>query len=305
MTRLEKKLIIIGITVVITIVLTIMGYSFLKGNNPLKKDRYFYVVYPDIQGLSETAPVFLSGKTIGQVKQVDFLRPDTNALLVTLIIEENVKIPAHSIAKIITTDVLGTRAIRIIPDYHTHQWAQPGDTLIAGIEKPMQEVVMEKIAPLEQTVDKLNQLLTSLNTTLDTQAINQIHQSLSHLRHSLMVLDTTISGHQVQSTLTSLEKFSQNLAAQQDTINSILSQTNQIVSQVNKANLKHTITQIDSMVTSINTILEQIQAGNGSLGRLYSDEELYHKLDSITTKINQLLDDILANPKHYIKVSVF
>ncbi len=305
MTRLEKKLIIIGITTVITIVLSIMGYSFLKGNNPLKKDRYFYVVYSDIEGLSETAPVFLSGKQIGQVKSVEFIRQDTSLVLVTILIEDNIKIPFGSTAKIVSTDVLGTKAIRLLPNYKSHTWAHTGDTLKPAVEKSLEQIMIEKLAPVEEAVNNLNSLLSSVNATLDPRTIENLRSSISHLRHSLSVMDTTISGQRIQSSINDLQAISQNFHNQQDTINQILSRTNQIVTQVSETNLKHTIIQIDSMITAINNILQKIQYGNGTLGKMFTQEELYNKLDSISMKINILLDEILSNPKHYIKVSVF
>ena len=305
MTKLEKKLIIIGITAIITIILAIMGYSFLKGNNPLKKDRYFYVVYNDIEGLSETAPVFLSGKQIGQVKSVKFIRQDTSLVLVTLLIEDNIKIPYGSTAKIVSTDLLGTKAIRLLPNYKSHIWAHTGDTLKPAIEKSIDQLIAEKLTPVEKAVNSLNRLLINLNNTLDPQTIEELRSSISHLRHSLLVMDTTISGQRIQSSINAIHDISQNINNQQDTINHILSRTNQIVTQISDANLKRTIIQLDSMVTAINDILQQIQQGNGSVGKIYTQDELYIKLDSISTKINTLLDEILSNPKHYIKVSVF
>lgn len=305
MTRLEKKLILIGITTIITIIIVIMGYSFLKGNNPLKKDRYFYVIYPDIQGLSETAPVFLSGKTIGQVKKVRFYKPDTDLIIITLLIENKIKIPSHSVAKIISTDVLGTKAIRLIPNYASHSWAKPGDTLIPQIEPTMEQLVLQQLQPIQQAVVNLNKVLIGINAILNPQTIDQLHSSFAHLEHSLVVLDTTLHGYRFQNSLTNLQSFTRDLKNQEDTINSILSQTNQTVTQINQANLKRTIEQTDSMITAINVIIRQIQNGQGTLGKLYAQKELYDKLDSITYKINYLLDEILRNPKHYIKVSVF
>ena len=305
MTRLEKKLILIGITVVVTIIIVIMGYSFLKGNNPLKKDRIFYIIYSDIQGLSETAQVRMSGKTVGQVKTVKFYRPDTNLLLVEIIIEDKVKIPYGSIAKIVSTDMLGTKAIQIIPNYNSRRWAKSGDTLRGEVEKTLEQVIMDKLTPLEQAVNNLNTLLTGLNNTLDSSMIADIHTSMTHLRHSLYVMDTLIAGNRVNTSINALAGFSQNLANQQDTINQILSESKQIVTQINQAGLKHALTELDSTITAINQILRQIQQGQGTLGQLYTEKELYEKLDSISTKLNTLLDDILSNPKHYIKVSVF
>ena len=305
MTYLEKKLIAIGLTVITTITIVILGYNYLKGNNPFKKDRAYYVIYSDIHGLNETAPVFISGKKVGQIKSIEFCSTDTNLIVIEIVIEDKIKIPSNSIAKIVSQDLLGTKVIAIIPNYSSHQWLKKGDTLKGKIEKPINELILEKLAPLEQTIENLNQVLININKTFDTSTITKLQNSISHLNNSLFVIDTLLSGYRLKTTIKSISQFSQNLAKQNDTITEILSQIKQILTQVNQAELKQTIMNLDSLIIYSKTIINQIQQGQGSLGKLYGDEEFYKKLDSLAMKINILLDEILSNPKHYIKVSIF
>ena len=47
----------VGITALITIIVFIWLYSFLKGKNILSKTDHYYVVYDNVGGLAESSPV--------------------------------------------------------------------------------------------------------------------------------------------------------------------------------------------------------------------------------------------------------
>jgi phospholipid/cholesterol/gamma-HCH transport system substrate-binding protein len=51
--------------------------------------------------------------------------------------------------------------------------------------------------------------------------------------------------------------------------------------------------------------VNKINSGQGSLGLLLNDDKLYKEAQKAATDLNLLLEDIKANPKRYLKVSVF
>ena len=54
-----------------------------------------------------------------------------------------------------------------------------------------------------------------------------------------------------------------------------------------------------------NEIAAKINKGEGSLGLLANDRQLYTNLDSAAKSLDQLLIDLKANPKKYVHFSVF
>ena len=53
------------------------------------------------------------------------------------------------------------------------------------------------------------------------------------------------------------------------------------------------------------TALEKINKGEGSLGLLVNDQKLYTDLENAARNLNLLIEDLKANPKKYLKISVF
>ena len=63
---------------------------------------------------------------------------------------------------------------------------------------------------------------------------------------------------------------------------------------------------------ALSAVAARAAKGEGSLGKLMTDEELYrdlnqtvNNLNEATLSLNRLLDDIQKNPKKYINLKVF
>ena len=52
-------------------------------------------------------------------------------------------------------------------------------------------------------------------------------------------------------------------------------------------------------------VLGKIERGEGTLGKMASDEELYNNLTEVSRELDLLLQDFRLNPKRYVNVSVF
>ena len=58
-------------------------------------------------------------------------------------------------------------------------------------------------------------------------------------------------------------------------------------------------------VASLNTILGRLERGEGTLGRLSTDDSLYEELEATVRTMRELMEDIKANPGRYLKIEVF
>lgn len=72
-----------------------------------------------------------------------------------------------------------------------------------------------------------------------------------------------------------------------------------------KANLGSTITETNLSLKSLSNILKAIENGEGNAGLLIKDDKLYKNLESSTKSMDALIEDIKANPRKYIKLSIF
>lgn len=64
-------------------------------------------------------------------------------------------------------------------------------------------------------------------------------------------------------------------------------------------------TSLVRVVQAADSLMSRIQAGNGSLGMLATDSTLYRETTRTVIQFRELLVDIQAHPKKYLKISVF
>ena len=71
------------------------------------------------------------------------------------------------------------------------------------------------------------------------------------------------------------------------------------------AMLGQTSESLDAATSSLSAILGRMERGEGTLGRLSTDETLYVSLSDAAEALNSLLTDLQANPNKYINISIF
>ena len=78
-----------------------------------------------------------------------------------------------------------------------------------------------------------------------------------------------------------------------------------VTGKVEAANVEQTLADFSRVVAELKAVSSQINSKEGSLGLLINDQQLYHKLDSAVVSADSLLQDIKANPKRYVRFSLF
>jgi phospholipid/cholesterol/gamma-HCH transport system substrate-binding protein len=297
----EVKVGLLGIS---AILLFIFGYRFLQGKNILKADRSFYAVYDNVEGLTKSAPVTINGLTVGNIDDIDFL-DGSGRLLVKFHVDESFSFSSESTAAVYSTGLIGGKALAIVPNFEsTAPNAKPGDTLPSKINEGMVGDMMEEFMPLKDKIEHLvvstDSALANINKILNPDTREGIQKSVSSLSKTLdeiAVLSQRTNrfiGDNEKSlgvTIKNLESTSTNFAKISDTLSQI--------------EIAGTIKELESAVGKFNNVLDDVASGEGSLGKLMTDDSLYVNLERATRQAEMLLQDLKLNPKRYVHFSVF
>jgi len=95
----------------------------------------------------------------------------------------------------------------------------------------------------------------------------------------------------IDSSLTNIHAITSNFAKLSDTLAA--------------ANLGTTIKNLEATMGNLNALLAKVEKGEGSLGKLMKNEELYNNMADASRELDLLLQDFRLNPKRYVNVSVF
>ncbi len=301
----------VGILAAFSIALLIVGYNFLKGNAIFSSETILYAKYSHVDGLGVSKPVLINGFQIGRVDKLQ-LQPD-GSILATLKIKGKYEIPKNSIAKLESTDLLGSKAIVMALGTGSN-FAEDGDTLNANVAKGLLETVEPVQKKAELIIAKMDSILTSVNTILNPNFQKNVDKSFNSIASTLASLEATSKkvdnlvgseGSRISSILSNVEAISANFKQNNQKINSILNNINTITDQVAAANFKKTIDNANKAVADLQTIVSKVNNGQGSLGQLVNDTKMYNNLNNASKNLDNLIIDLKENPKRYVHFSVF
>jgi phospholipid/cholesterol/gamma-HCH transport system substrate-binding protein len=313
-----KREVKIAVIFIITIGLFYWGFNFLKGKNLLRKERTFFAIYNQVNGLSEANPVLVNGYKVGQVKDINFMPDGSGRIIVEFIVTNNdVRIPGNSVANLFSSDILGSRAIEIKLGNSTVA-ALNGDTLNTLVQSSLGEEVSLQMKPIKQ---KFENVMLSIDSVLviirsvfneETRAnltlsFESIKYTIQNLEHTTFNIDTLVTTQRVKlsAIIGNVESITSNIRKNNDKISNIIVNFSNISDTIAKANIAQTLENTNKSLQSFSEIIEKINRGEGSLGMLVNNDSLYNNLQGTSSQLNDLVEDIKLNPQRYLNFSVF
>lgn len=291
-----------AVLVLMSILLFIWGYNFLKGKNLFDNNNKLYVIYENVAGLAPSAPVTLNGLTIGKVNSIT-INPD-GKLLVELHITTDFPISKSSIAEIYDSGLVGGRQIAIKPNLLDKNYTVSGDYLKASSKLGLTDALAQQLEPLQAKIQELlknaDVLFTNVNDVLDTQTRQNLKSSIASLNATLSEFSVASKNvnellaenkSKLNNTLKNVDKVSGNFATISDSLA--------------KANLGQTVKNLEKTLAKVDKIMADLEQGKGTMGKLIKDETMYTNFSKTSKELELLLQDVRLHPTRYVNVSLF
>jgi phospholipid/cholesterol/gamma-HCH transport system substrate-binding protein len=301
----------VGILTAVGIAVLILGYSYLSGSDLFSRENKFYAIYSSVDGLSVSKPVLVNGFQIGRVSDMK-LRADGHTV-VEFTIDHQYSVPSNTNAKLVSTDLLGGKAIRF--EYgNSKVMAQNKDTLQSDIQGSLAESLQPIQTKAEHLITKLDSSLAAINKIMNPAFQRNVDRSFSSIANSLETLEGTtkkidaLVGAQtehINGIMTNTEAVSGNLKASSAHFNAIATNFEKVSNDMASSNLKQTLDNANQAVAGLQATIDKINNGNGSLGLLINDKTVYKNLADATANMNALMIDLKAHPGRYVSFSVF
>ena len=292
-----------GIIVVGGILLFILGFSYLKSSPLFEDGKTLYAVYDNVGGLQVGTAISINGLVVGKVNDIKF-RDKGGALVVTFSVDDEFGFSKNSPAELYDTGIIGGKGIQIKPVFDGAPTARTGDTLPSKTQPGLTQLVQTQLTPLQRKVEdaftNADSLLVSVNQVLDPKARKDLRETLAGLNRTVAsfqksadALNRILGGNEqkLSNSLTNFEELTANFAKLSDSLNN--------------ANLAQTFTKLESTVDKLDNLMAKLDRGDGTLGKLINDKEMYTNLNNASRELDLLLQDFRLNPKRYVNVSVF
>ena len=311
--RREAKL---ALTALAAVFILIWGINFLKGSSLFESKSTFYGVYDSVEGLKVSSGVIYRGYQVGQVISIQFTGERFDRVLVKFSVDKGLELPSNTLARIQSADLMGSKVVALVPG-DSHVFAVSGDTLRSQVERGLMEQVSQQMLPLKQ---KAERLLGSLDSVLlivqglfneETKknlsnSFGSIDRTLRNLEGASGNLDTLIQGEsaRISSILQDVNSITGNLRNNNEEISNILGNVSAISDSLRQASLHQTLMSLDYILATTDSIMNKINRGEGTIGALLNDNDLYYNLNQVSENLNRLLVEFRYNPKRFINLSL-
>jgi len=324
----------IGILAVVAIVLGIVGVKFMKGQNVFSNDNTIYVKYDEVSQLSPSSPVLMNGLQVGSVAEVKLDPMDMNSVLVTLHIHNEIRIHKDARAEI-GTSIMGGTYVNIGNNKNCADGSCVADQ---GTLNGITLGVLGSMLPKEDINDYTMALRENLGGMLDTvnnkindpdpdnkigQSIRDLSATLESLKASTSQLESIMrnNAQNLNTTMSNMAKLTNTLADNNDKISGILDNTESFTKDLSQLKLSNTLSKADTtlvsanqavqqlrttletsdkMVANLNEMVTKMKNGEGTVGLMLNDDQLYRNITQTTESLSKVLKDFKEKPYRYM-----
>ncbi len=292
----------VGLLALVALTMLFFGFNYLKGTNIFRKNKQFTVTYPNVDGLTTSNPVLLNGLTVGRVARIDLLPSKGNQLVVTLDLNKDVVVRRGSLARLADGALLGGKIIRL--EINPVGAVMDEGELVAATEQGISALIKEKTLPVLNNVDSLTHRLNIVVASFD-QTAGILNQTLRGAGLATGTLNVALQENRagLKLALANVNQLSNSLAKTTQELSPILAKTSTFADSLNALQLRQTLSSANKSIDNLQKLLGNIEKGQGSLGKLTTDDSLYINVSRTAGGLEKLLTDFRQNPKKYINVS--
>ncbi len=309
-----KKEIKIGLVTIFALLMLGWGFNFLKGLNIFKGGTNYYGVYSNVSGMNEACPIFYRGLKIGIVSDIELHPKQYDKLLVTFVIKKDLSFPINSVARIYSLDLMGTKGVEFV-EGDSEEKLMPYDTIKTYLVGDLKDQLSMEVLPLKEKMEKLivnfdsliinvNDFFTGENKENISESIRKFNLTMSNAVDMSGNLAKSFSeGGEYNLIMKRVDSILIALNRQTPYLDTTFSNLSSFSKQLNNADLETTLQELNSSLKQTSRLFAGLNEGNGSMGMLLNDEELYYNLVDASANLNRLLMDVRHQPKKYVRFS--
>ena len=268
-----------------------LGVLFRKPGYPL------IVSYDSATGLEKRAVVRMAGVKVGYVKDI---RLKGRKAEVELIINSGVFVPEGSRATMASVGLLGEKHIEILPG-EAEEFLQSGDA-IEGVPPVSFDQMGTTLLAIGDEFKGIAQIISEMIGGEESR--QNFRDTLQNLATFSEELNEFLSANRteiqkgLQSSQQAVQTFEQRVEDVSKNLDELISVLKDAVGEsredlkVNLESLKELIKSIEKSLELLNASLEKINKGEGTLGKLIHEPELYERAEGAMDDLEKVIDPV-------------
>jgi len=298
----------VGVTALLTIVVFVWLFNFLKGKDFLKSTAIYYTVYDKVGGLAESSPVEINGYKVGVVRSLDFIDPLSGKLLVEFSVKKGFKLPKNTVAEIVPISLLGGMKVQFVYGNGPGTYSD-GDTIPGRLAESLIDKIDTEILPVKEKMSNLivvlDSVISSVDEVMNPEFKKNFSETFAHLNNTSASLDRAIGSKELAATIDNINKFTKMLSDNSGKMNKTFSNLETISDTLAVADISASVANLKASLQKAALLMDNLNKGKGSAGQFLTNDTLYTNLSGSLESLNGLLKDMKANPKRYVHFSIF
>jgi len=295
-TSLELR---VGLTIFIAALILVVGIMWFQGFKFADRTYEIHAIFPMVGGIDPGDEVNVNGVEKGEVKRVALRDKD---VVITMRISADVKIPEDSEVLLQTIGIMGERIVSIVLG-ESNSYIEPG-SMLQGIYDPG---LSEVLASFGNVMSDLRELLREIRVVAEAltegEKLQSTLEDLAEMTEELrrLVADNAPEIEKgVVSFRRSAERMDGLLENNTERIDSMI-----VSLETVSRELPVLLEKIGNVTGTLSDIAERLKKDDNTIGALMQDRELLDRLERTIESLNELVIDIKANPKRYMKLEIF
>jgi len=274
----------VGIFVLVSLLMSIVCYGWLNDWFMKSRNETIKVLFETVDNLERGNTVYFRGVRVGRVGTFGIT---SEGVVVELLISNNLNIDKNALFVIKDRDMMGTKMVEITPGNSVHKISSNEiyyGTSMPGLVDLISEVSV-LFANLEDYLGKIDEFIDRIDKIVATtdEGMLELYRLVSNFNNddiSLMIKEFKIVGSGLV----------------------------QLIDQ-NTDSLTNTFENIDTLllnsISFIDALHDILSKEDSNLNKFINDVEFYESLLNSSKELENLINDIKANPRHYFRFSIF
>jgi phospholipid/cholesterol/gamma-HCH transport system substrate-binding protein len=279
----------VGVTLTIAGIILVIGMLWLAGFKFNDEQYHLSFVFPEVAGLGQGDKVTVAGLDAGEVLGLELL-PD-GRVAVDVAVDPYIRIPEDSRISVASYGLIGSKVVQIRPG-ESDEMLEPGATAVGIYDKGLGDVVSE----MGEALTEIRSVLKSADELLsDEEGRALVRQSLENANEATESLKLAVEDLRLASA--DLREF---VEEKRDPAGSTIDSL-----QVASAGLVRVANELQTVSTSLDSIVTRVERGEGTFGKLVTDEAAHDEFLAAVREVRDLVSEIKRNPKSFVKFSLF
>ena len=327
-----------GSVVLVGLAVGVVGTLWLQGKRWGTTETEVHVLLRDVGQLAAGNAVKFRGVSIGQVGDIAVEAGGT-AVRIQLLLEGDWILEQDAVVVVAPESLFGDWQAEIVtrsrfPRFDYYE--VPADARLQGGIRVLGGYTLPDLTRLTAVGDEVAQNLASLTDRFDRafsdETADQLAQAIDNMQQLTATLGRVVEEQSTQFTAIaadvrtttreiatalssargSLERIDQVLSS--GDVDSILANTRVITTDLRgvpaeissaSESLTETLARADSTMLALSRVADLVAQGEGSLGRLIADTTFATRAEGLLEELNLLMQDLRANPRKYVRLSIF